>query len=247
MSLDSEVNSLMEVDQTATTEPLLNRFMAELIIITVFILGIFVIFPTTPKKTNPVQVDTFANRLTNRDSRPEKNQTPPKLAPPLYENKQLTVRRTEADLNSRAQDIAARKAQQAQDNQILIERLYAEVLNTGDLTVARELFAQPFYYHELGWPRGIRGFETVKRLVTRNRSEMTDIRYAIHELTVDREMVTVRWTASGTTNDFFVPETMLGRQMSWSGITIWQLRYGKVAAAWTPWSLGVYSDGDSLP
>ena len=119
-----------------------------------------------------------------------------------------------------------------QSNQALIERVYAEIFNTGSLSNAEALFADTFYYYELGWPKHVRGLDSLHLLINRYRTTIPVLYYQLDNITVDDDLVIVRWTVSSRSAERFGPKTVSGRDMSLSGTTVWYLKDGKVLEAW---------------
>ena len=219
MSTETTVSSLIDVDQTASTESPFGRFTLEIVIIALLLVGVFVVFPTKPKQDDEKTISDLV----------------PSVQPETVQVSDLQTR-----------PMTAPQTGQTQAHQALIERVYDEVLSTGNLDLANELFVHPFYYHELGWPNVYHGFEAVNKLVTRSRSNLTDVSYTIKDMTFNEDLVIVRWTASGKASPSFVPETKVGQHLTWWGATIWRVEYGNIVAAWTSWESEMYFGDDSL-
>ena len=264
MRIDTEVSSLgeVEVDQTASTTPQINRFMLEIIIVVLFLGVIFILFPTRSKETASSRPATDFDRISKLDPPSDDARPTPELMPhPRVREPQPTpvngILETDLAAETVHQDIgliprlwmeemSVQQPLPDRASQALIERVYTDILSTGDLTGTRDLFAQTFTYQEFNRPKEGLGYEAVKRLVARSRSDLTDVCYRVHRLTVDADLVIARWTASGVVSKSMIPASTHGRQMTWEGVTIWRVRYGRVVAAWTPWSSGPYFEGDLL-
>ena len=65
-------------------------------------------------------------------------------------------------------------------NKALVRRIYAEIWNQGNLTVAREIFAQP---------------EGVERFVQEFRTAFPDLQHTVEEIIAEGDRVMVRFSA----------------------------------------------------
>lgn len=111
------------------------------------------------------------------------------------------------------------------DNMRIIRRYYEEAWNAFDLAVVEELVATVY---QPGGPEG------EKRLVSGAHAAFPNIHFAIDDLlAAERESVVARWTASGSHRGKFrgIPPT--GREVTWSGITIYRLSGGQLVAGWS--------------
>jgi predicted ester cyclase len=117
------------------------------------------------------------------------------------------------------------------DNKIVFHRWFEETWNKGNLAVADELTAANFVLHAPGpgMPPGVDGF---KQVITVWRTAFPDGTMTLDELLSERDKVVARWTASGTQNGqyFVIPPT--GKQVTWTGITIYRLAGGKIQEGW---------------
>lgn len=111
------------------------------------------------------------------------------------------------------------------DNTLIIRRYYEEAWNAFDLSVVEELVATAY---QPGGPEG------EKRLVSGAHAAFPNIHFAIDDLlAAERDSVVARWTASGSHLGRFrgIPPT--GREVTWSGITIYRLSRSQLVAGWS--------------
>jgi predicted ester cyclase len=113
----------------------------------------------------------------------------------------------------------------AEENKDVVRRYYAEAWNGYDLAVVDELVA-PTY--QPGGPEGEKG------LITGAHAAFPDIHFTIDDLlAAERDSVVARWTARGTHQGRFRGIAPTGRQVSYSGITIYRLAGGQLVAGWS--------------
>ena len=109
----------------------------------------------------------------------------------------------------------------------------AELWNTGNLSIADEIFANDFVNHDPSRPE-VTDIEGYKKYLTETRSGMPDFKVDIEDMVAEEEKLASRYTVSGTfQNDFFgIPAT--GKKATWTGVTIYRFDSGKIVEAW--WS-----------
>ncbi len=96
--------------------------------------------------------------------------------------------------------------------------------NTGDLTIADEVYAIDFINHEITH-RQYCDLESYKRYVAAIRSVMPDFRVVIDDMIAEGDKVAMRWHVSGM-------EKRSGNVYAWGGISIFRFFEHKVVEAW---------------
>jgi steroid delta-isomerase-like uncharacterized protein len=106
-----------------------------------------------------------------------------------------------------------------------------ELWNTGNLTIADEIYATDFVNHDPNAP-DVRDLESYKGFIGMIRTGLPDFHVTIEDLVTEGDKVASRWTARGThQGEFFgIPPT--GKQATWTGITIYRFAGGKIVEAW---------------
>lgn len=106
----------------------------------------------------------------------------------------------------------------------------AELWNTGNLSLAEEIFAADFVNHDPTRPE-VTDIESYKKYVAETRSGMPDLKVVIEDLIAENNKVVSRYTVSGTfENDFFgIPAT--GKKAAWKGVNIYRFESGKIVEA----------------
>jgi len=107
----------------------------------------------------------------------------------------------------------------------------AELWNTGNLSIADEIFANDFVNHDPSRLE-VTDIEGYKKYLTETRSGMPDFKVDIEDMVAEEEKLASRYTVSGTfQNDFFgIPAT--GKKATWTGINIYRFASGKIVEAW---------------
>jgi predicted ester cyclase len=116
------------------------------------------------------------------------------------------------------------------ENEDVARRFFDELWNQGRLRVAEELIAADHVHHVggdvLGGPDGVKG------AVTWLRTAFPDLRFEINDLISDRDLVAVRWNASGTHLGQFDDLQPTGRRVQWAGADWLRLRDGQIREVW---------------
>jgi steroid delta-isomerase-like uncharacterized protein len=112
-------------------------------------------------------------------------------------------------------------------NKRVVRTLYEECLSRGRLELLPELIAQD--YEGILKARGPDGFRTI---IEGLRSGFPDIRYTIEDLLADGDRVVIRWTWEGTHDGKYLVFPPSGKRHSVSGITIYEVKEGKIVRAW---------------
>jgi steroid delta-isomerase-like uncharacterized protein len=127
----------------------------------------------------------------------------------------------------------------ATDARALIERLFTEFWNGGNLAAAAELFAPDFAVHNEAFPREAvpdpsmqRGPQFMKAGWQAVHAAFPDLQFRHEDVTVEGERAACRWTSQGTHRGEFAGIAATGRQVSYSGITLFHVRDGQLSEAW---------------
>ena len=117
-----------------------------------------------------------------------------------------------------------------ENNKLLVERLYDEVLNqqhTGSLV---ELAAPDYAEHDPvpGQGEGLAGLTDRVRLLTSAFAP----RFEIQDLVAEGDRVVVRWTNTGTHVGEFAGIPPTGRSFQIAGIDVYRIESGRLAEHW---------------
>jgi steroid delta-isomerase-like uncharacterized protein len=116
-------------------------------------------------------------------------------------------------------------------NKAIIQRLYDEVWNGGNLDAVDEIFSADFVYHDPTHPY-FTDLEGYKQFIAMTRVEWPDIHITTNQTVAEEDKVACYGTISGTHEGgaFGIPKT--GKWMSWTAKVIYRFADGKVVEAW---------------
>lgn len=113
------------------------------------------------------------------------------------------------------------------ESRAVVERVWTDVVNDGNLAAVDELVAADYVYHgpggyEFTGPNGFR------RFITALHEIFEDLTILVHEYIVDEDRVLSRWTGQGR-------NAKTGRLVEWEGATVTHVADGKMIADWEYW------------
>ena len=82
----------------------------------------------------------------------------------------------------------------SEHNKAIVRRLFAELWNTGNLSVADEIFAPNYSHHDPSTPDFGRGPESEKKRATLYRTAFPDLHLTIEDVIAEGETVMTRWS-----------------------------------------------------
>jgi predicted ester cyclase len=117
---------------------------------------------------------------------------------------------------------------QTEENKALVRKFYEEAWVKGNADAVDEFVAADYVEH--GLPTGVEG---LKRSITAYRTAFPDWKTTIDNIFAEGEMVTCRWSTSGThLGDWFgIPPT--GNHFTATGISVLRITGGKVVENWS--------------
>ena len=120
----------------------------------------------------------------------------------------------------------------ADENKVIVSRLYAEVMGKGNMAVADEVLAANYVDHRLPFPDLPPTRDGLKETVSRVRAAFPDIEPVIEDMVAGDDRVAVRVTAGGTHQNTFngIPPT--GKRISWQEVHIFRVADGKIVEHW---------------
>ena len=105
-------------------------------------------------------------------------------------------------------------------NKALMRRIYEEMWNRANPSIAAEIFAQP---------------EGVERLVSQFLLSFPDLRHTINEMIAEDDRVAVRFTADGTHTGQWMHFAPTGKSIHYTGVTLAHIAGGKIIDNYTWW------------
>lgn len=124
------------------------------------------------------------------------------------------------------------------------ELLLNEVLkiwNKGDLAKVDEVYSPNLLYHHLNIYEDRKGIDAFKDFVVNIRTIYPDFFVAFENNFSHEEWATAQWTIIGTNTGPRGDLPPTGKKVKFSGVTIYQIKEGKIVEEWT-----YYNQGDVL-
>lgn len=108
-----------------------------------------------------------------------------------------------------------------------------ELWNTGNLAIADEIFGADFVNHDPDNPE-ITNLESYKGYIAAIRTGFPDFHVATEDLIAEGDKVAIRWIVTATHQGELMGIPATGKEVTWTGMTIWRLEDGKMVEGW--WS-----------
>jgi steroid delta-isomerase-like uncharacterized protein len=136
----------------------------------------------------------------------------------------------------------------SEPNKAIVRRLFEELWNKGNLSLADELFSPNYAHYDPSTPDVGRGPESEKKRATLYRTAFPDLRLTIEDIIAEGETVMARWSCRGTHKGDLSGIAPTGKQFTISGVTIARLANGKLAEGWVNWdALGLMQQLGVVP
>jgi steroid delta-isomerase-like uncharacterized protein len=119
----------------------------------------------------------------------------------------------------------------ARENKAITRRIFEEVINTGDLSLADQFIAQEMVSHN-NPPDAPSGMEGFKHFVTTFRAAFPDLTFTIEDMIAERDKVVARVTMRGTHKGDFMGVPATARGVDMDSIDIMRFADGKVVEHW---------------
>jgi steroid delta-isomerase-like uncharacterized protein len=105
--------------------------------------------------------------------------------------------------------------------------------NTGDLTIADEIYAPNFSNHNPTLPE-VTDLESYKQSISETRVGMPDFQVKVEAMIAEGDNLSCRWVCTGTHEGTFRGIPASGKKATWTGMSIYRFDSGKIVEAW--WS-----------
>jgi len=136
----------------------------------------------------------------------------------------------------------------SEQNKNVVRRLFEEVWNKGQVSVADELFTPNYNHHDSSTPDVGRGPESEKKRVTLYRNAFPDMRLTIDDILAEGETVVARWSCRGTHKGDLNGIAPTGKQFIITGISIARFTNGKMFEGHINWdALGLMQQLGVVP
>jgi len=136
-------------------------------------------------------------------------------------------------------------------NKAVVRRLVDEMLNTGDLTVAEELWARDYAFHP-GDGSEAMDRDTHKIDFRDLRTNFPDVHFTVESMVAEGDLVATRLTIRGTHRGPLPapmgPVAPTEKELEWTAMTMHRVRDGKVVEGWINYdALGMLQQVGVLP
>jgi steroid delta-isomerase-like uncharacterized protein len=123
----------------------------------------------------------------------------------------------------------------SEHNKAIVRRLFAELWNNGNLSVADEVFAPTYTHHDASTPDFGKGPDSEKRRASLYRNAFPDIHLTIEDVIAEGETVMTRWSCRGTHKGDLNGIAATGKHITISGVTIARVSNGKIVEGYVNW------------
>lgn len=124
----------------------------------------------------------------------------------------------------------------AESNTSLAHRVWEEIWHQGQLSRIDELFTPDFVRHDPGG-RELHGPEQNRQFISSLCVAFPDVHYTVEDQIAEEDKVVMRYRFEGTHLGAFQGGPPTGKQVSYTGILIYRMAYGKIAEQWTEFDL----------
>jgi len=136
----------------------------------------------------------------------------------------------------------------SENNKAVVRRLFEELWNKGNLSVADQLFTPNYTHHDSSSPDFGHGPESERQRATLYRTAFPDLRLTIEDLIAEGDTVMARWTCHGTHKGELNGIAPTGKPFTISGVTSARLLNGKLAEGYVNWdALGMMQQIGVVP
>ncbi len=115
------------------------------------------------------------------------------------------------------------------------EQKWIDGLNSGNVSVADEVFQPDCVIHINGNPQRDLSLDNFKQMIAGLLVAFPDLHFAINDQFASGEKVSTRWTAKGTNTGPFGEMQATGRGIEIEGLIIDYVVNGRVAKRWELW------------
>lgn len=118
-------------------------------------------------------------------------------------------------------------------NKALARHFYEEVWRRGNASFAEEVFADDYVRHDLRATRAPPGGAGQALIAEQFRRAFPDLEWRVDLVVGEGDLVTARWTASGTHSGAWGEVAPTGKHVTFSGVNIFRFgNDGKVIEIW---------------
>ena len=136
----------------------------------------------------------------------------------------------------------------SEHNKAIVRRLFAELWNNGNLSVAEEIFNPNYEHHDSSTPDFGRGPDSEKKRATLYRTAFPDLHLTIEDVIAEGETVMTRWSCRGTHKGDLNGIAPTGKHITITGLTVARVSNGKIVEGYVNWdALGLMQQLGVVP
>ena len=119
----------------------------------------------------------------------------------------------------------------------MIQRLFDEVWNKGNLSLVDQLYAPDYVAHVAGAPRDIEGPESFKQFVALHGVLTSELSFSIEDQIAEGDRVATRWVSTAVPASGLVNTPGESQTVKVVGISIHRFADGKIIESWDNWDM----------
>ncbi len=122
----------------------------------------------------------------------------------------------------------------AEENKAVVQRVYEQIFNQGNLDQIEELISPDMVDHETPPPgmEGLEDIEVLRQFVKVSHDALPDLQFTVEDMIAEGEKVAARYTMRGTHQAEFMGVAPTGNRIEVTGIDIMRCEGGKIAEHW---------------
>lgn len=143
---------------------------------------------------------------------------------------------------------AKRRPTLSNANRHLVQKLFKDLFDKGNLGVADEIIAPNHVNHDPATPYFGKGPDGVKQIVMLYRGAFPDLHFTIDQIVDADDFLAVRYTATGTHKAELRGVAPTNKAVKVEGEAIYRISRGKIAESWVYWdALGLMQQLGQVP
>ncbi len=119
----------------------------------------------------------------------------------------------------------------SEETKAIVRRLW-DVWHSRDLDQLNDLITDNHVNHDPNNPSDLFGVEGYRELITMYTTMFSDLRFDIHEIIAEGDIVCSRWTAHGTHDGEVMGIAPTGTSVSRTGLSWQRVENGKIVETW---------------
>jgi predicted ester cyclase len=119
-----------------------------------------------------------------------------------------------------------------EDNKIIVQRFYDEVMSKGIVNVLDEIMDENFVDHGEALFGSPQGRKTLKQGIAETHEILPDLNVHLEGIIAEADLVGVRGTMRCTHRGTFLGVPGTGHELSWRGIALFRIANSKIVERW---------------